>query len=228
MDDISDTITVRRRGRPGRLSREAILEATVKVLAEVSLEGFSLALVAKRLGAGVMSLYTYFPSRDSLLLAAADEIYARFEPPAPRENWKDEVRDWMWATVRLFDRYPTAVKLSTWDGHVSPAWLRSWFPIVSLIERQNLKGPQLAFVMSWFSTASMSFIVAQMSSPQNRQPDAIIHIRALDRDVQRLATDLWLDFETLERDALLEFGFDNIIDGLERFVTTNCRDIPGN
>jgi len=208
----------RKRGRPSRLSREAVVEAALAILADVPLEGFSMALVAKRLGAGVMSLYTYFPSRDAMLLAVAEDIYTRFERPSPRETWQDEVRDWMWATVRLFDRYPVAIKLSAWDGHVSPAWLRTWFPIVRLIKRQGLDGPKLAFAVSWFSTASMSFIVTQMGSPGHRRRDSIVHIGALDREDQQLASTLWLDFETVDRDAALEFGFDAIIGGLARLI----------
>lgn len=217
-EEVADASAPRRRGRPSRLSREAVVDAALALLADVPLEGFSMALLAKRLGAGVMSLYTYFPSRDALLLAVAEDIYRRFERPPPREVWQDDVRDWMWATVRLFDRYPVAIKLSAWDGHVSPAWLRTWFPIVRLIKRQGLSGPHLAFAVSWFSTASMSFIVTQMRSPRHRRRDSIIHIGALDREDQQLAAALWLDFETIDRDASLKFGFDAIISGLARLV----------
>lgn len=204
-------------GKParGRLSREAIVEAGLALLETQSLEEFSLARLAARLGAGVMSLYTYFPSRDALMLALADEIFARFEVPAVQPRWQDTVRAWLWATVAHLDRHPVALKLKRWEGHVSPAWLRTWFPMVTLLKRQGLDGRELAFAMSWFTTSAMGFIKAQLASPAMRQQGTLHFIDQLDEPDQRLAADLWFDLKSLDRDATLAFGFDTLVLGLE-------------
>lgn len=210
-----------RRGRPSRLSREAVLDAAIALLEQGGLEGFTLAALAKRLDAGVMSLYTYFPNRDALLLAVSDAIYSRFQYPKPCSHWQDEMRGWMWAVVDLFDRYPVAVKLSMWDGHVSPAWLRTWMPLVNLLKRQGLEGSRLAFALSWFTTATLGFITAQRQSPGNRRSETLAHIATLEPAEQRLASELWLDFEAIDRNATLEFGFNNILLGIERFINAD-------
>lgn len=207
-----------RRGRPSRLSRELILAEALVVLTETPLNEFSLSLVAKRVGATVMSLYTYFPSRDALLLALAEDVFRRFEAPAPAEHWRGEIAGWLWATVHHLDRYPVALKLSMWDGHVSPGWLRTWLPIAALLRAQGLEGSALAFAMSWFTTTAMGFISAQMTSPANRQRSAIAYIEDLPAGDQRLAAELWLDLGELNRDDMLAYGFRNILDGLEALV----------
>lgn len=216
--DETAVATPRRRGRPSRLSHDIVIEEAISLLAEVGLSGFSLAPLAKRLNAGVMSLYTYFPNREALLLAVADAIYARFEIPQPNAAWQAEMRDWMWAIVDLFDRYPVAVQLSMWDGHVSPAWLRTWMPLALMLRQQKLEGKRLAFALSWFTTATLAFIASQMRSPENRRTETLAHIIAFEPDEQRFAVDLWLEFERLDRQAVLSFGFDNIISGLERLI----------
>jgi len=207
-----------RRGRPSRLSREMILAEALAVLTDTPLSEFSLSLVAKRVNATVMSLYTYFPSRDALLLALADDVFRRFERPATAAHWRDQIEGWLWATVHHLDRYPVALKLSMWDGHISPGWLRTWLPIAALMRAQGLEGRALAFAMSWFTTTAMGFITAQMASPGNRQRSAIAYIDDLPQNDQRLAAELWLDLGELNRDDMLTYGFRNILDGLEALV----------
>lgn len=216
--------TPRRRGRPRRLSREVIISAAISLLDEVGLEGFSLTPLAKRLEAGVMSLYTYFPNRDLLLLAVADAIYARFEPPPASAVWQDELRGWMWAVVDLFDRYPVAVQLSMWNGRVSPAWLRTWIPLATLLRQQKLEGRHLAFALSWFTTATLGFLSSQRQSPDNRRVETLAHSATLEPLLRQSVLELWSDFESVERDAVLAFGFDNIIDGMARLIQSG--DVP--
>ena len=216
--DGAGSTVARRRGRPRRLSREAVVSAAISLLTEVGLDGFSLAPLAKRLDAGVMSLYTYFPNRELLLLAAADAIYARFDPPRSTADWREELRGWMWAVVDLFDRYPVAVQLSMWNGHVSPAWLRTWVPLATLLKQHNLDGQRLAFALSWFTNAALGFISSQRHSPAYRRVETIAHTAAMEPPLQQLASELWSDFETVDRDATLTFGFENIINGMERLM----------
>lgn len=216
----------RRRGRPRRLSREVIVSAAITHLSEVGLERFSLAPLAKRLDAGVMSLYTYFPNRELLLLAVADAIYARFEPPLASAAWQDELRGWMWAVVDLFDRYPVAVHLSMWNGHVSPAWLRTWAPLVMLLRRHNLEGQRLAFALSWFTTATLGFLSSQMQSPDNRRVETLAYSAALEPSLRQNVLELWSDFESIDRDAVLTFGFDHIIEGMKRLIQSEHVPLP--
>lgn len=205
---------VSRRGRKPRLSSEAIMRAASQMIAEGGVRDFSMPKLAKALSVGVMSLYTYFPSRDDLLIALSEDVFSRFEMPEFGLDWKEAVNAWLWAMVRHFDRNPEALALIKWSDHVSTGWLRRWFPIAVLLKKQGLKGPRLAFAMSWFTNISFGFISSQLSSPERRRAEALTHIDRLDADGRRLATELWLDFCDLDRDELLEFGFRKIVEDL--------------
>lgn len=211
-------IPARGRGRPSRLSHEAIIFAALALLDEMSIDRFSMGLLAKSLGAGVMTLYNYFPSRDALLIAVADEIYSRFDYPTKGARWQDEIRQWMWATVDLFNRYPVAMKLSLWDGHASPGWLRTWIPVVELIKAQGLEGPDLAFAVRWFTTSSLGFITAQPPRPRHSIGRTTAHIDALTPHEAAILQDLQRDLLEVDRDAALTYGFTHIITGLERII----------
>jgi AcrR family transcriptional regulator len=212
---------VSRRGRKPRLSSAAIIEAASQMVAKGGIRDFSMPKLAKALSVGVMSLYTYFPSRDDLLNALSEDVFSRFEMPDFSLDWKGNIHAWLWAMVRHFDQNPEALALIKWNDHVSTGWLRRWFPIAVLLKQQGLKGPALAFAMSWFTNISFGFISSQLSSPERRRAEALAHIDQLDADGRRLATELWLDFCDLDRDELLEFGFRKIVEDLADLADEN-------
>jgi hypothetical protein len=113
-----------------------------------------------------------------------------------------------------------------WNGHVSPAWLRTWAPLATLLRQQKLEGQRLAFALSWFTTATLGFISSQRQSPENRRAETLAHAATLEPSLQQLASELWADFESVDRDAALTFGFDNIINGMERLIRSDQVPLP--
>jgi AcrR family transcriptional regulator len=59
-----------------------IVRAGVDVADGAGLEALSMRRVAERLGVGAMSLYTYVPGRQELLLLMVDEVYGELSDPA--------------------------------------------------------------------------------------------------------------------------------------------------
>jgi len=207
------------RNKRNHLSREMIVAEAVEMLKEGSLAALSLRGLANRLGVGVMSLYTHFPSRDALLNGVADHVFSLFEPPPQRDPWQEYIRAWLWATYRLFERYPVAPRVIFWDGRVCSAWLKTWLPVASLLKKEGLEGQDLAFAMDWFGTSGMSFIQSQMDAPITRQPSVLAFLAELNSDEQRLALELWSGFPNDDSTAILTFGFEQIIQGMETLLT---------
>ena len=223
--DLLTALKPDKRGRKPRLSRAMITAEALQMLTEAPLEAFTLARLAKRLNAGVMSLYTYFSSRDELLDAVAEQIFAGFEAPAAEGVWQDVMLDWLWATQRLLDQYPVVLKVIFWDGHHSPAWLKFWWlPIAALFKRQGLDNQETAFAMNWFTTSAIGMMVAQAGSAQRKQPSVIARIAPLDADQQRLAAELWFCLGEVDRRDALAFGFRNLIAGLEKIIEKTVKN----
>ncbi|HLG89566.1 MAG TPA: TetR family transcriptional regulator [Alphaproteobacteria bacterium] len=209
-----------------RLNREAIVAEAVAMVSEGALEALTLRGLAERLGTSPMSLYTYFRSRDALLNALADHVFALFEVPPSAGTWQDDVRNWLHATYNHFLQHPIAPKVIVWDGHVCPAWLKTWFPIARLLKEQGLEGQRLAFAMSWFTTAAMGFITSRIDSPAKHKLSMIAHIEGLDETDERLAVELWLHFQNVDQKAALEFGFDVLVRGLEAIIRGESPWLP--
>jgi len=73
------------RGRPGHLTRETIVREALRIPAEE----FSLGRLAESLGVSPQSLYHYFPSKESIASAMAEEVN-RTVPVTSRDlPWRD-------------------------------------------------------------------------------------------------------------------------------------------
>ncbi|MFZ0088681.1 MAG: TetR/AcrR family transcriptional regulator C-terminal domain-containing protein [Solirubrobacteraceae bacterium] len=74
----------RRRGRPPRIDREAVLDAATRLLDGEGVEALTMRRLASELGVSVMAPYRYVGSKDELLMVLLDRLAARLVyPPRP-------------------------------------------------------------------------------------------------------------------------------------------------
>ena len=205
------------RGRPARLSQEQVIEAAMSLFEDDGPGAFSMANVAKRLGASTMSLYTYFPSRDALLDAVADRVFQLFTPPLPSECWRAQVQAWLRALREHFQRHPIAMEILDWQGHVPPAWLRIWAPILHSLEGEGLRDEGLSITFGWFMTAAVGVIVAQLHAAA-AQVASDEGGGAGSSPADTAALDVWRGVAKLSPDERSEFAFDRLLDGLETCI----------
>jgi AcrR family transcriptional regulator len=96
-------LPARTAGRPPRIRSEQIVAAAI----EIGLADLTLAAVAKRLGVSTQALYRYFPDRESLVDAVAEELVRRFPiPPSEGEDWAEWAFRFAHALRRLFEALP--------------------------------------------------------------------------------------------------------------------------
>lgn len=82
-----------RRGRRPAFSREAITAAAVALADAEGLEAVTMRRVAERVGAGVMSLYSYAPDKETLLELMVDHVSGELPTaPAHTGDWRADLR----------------------------------------------------------------------------------------------------------------------------------------
>jgi AcrR family transcriptional regulator len=219
----SEPIASRRRaGRPSRLSRELIISTTLEMLGEIGLEQFSVAKLGKRLGASPMSLYTYFPSRDALLDATAEQAFLLFEMPERSGRWQDFVLAWLRSVALHFERFPVALQVIAWDEHVSVGWLHVLLPLLRVFAEDEPDAERRAMIQAWFTTASIGLIHAHINGPKrvgDFPDDALDPFPPEDRELLRQV----YRGGSPATNWKLEFGFRNIIAGLEALFASSGR-----
>lgn len=113
------------RGRRTALSREAIVDAALRVLDRDGLEGLSMRRVADELDAGAASLYWHVASKDVLLTMVIDRVTGEIELPEPDpEHWEQQLRALAHEARAVFRRHPGIAQASMGRVPLGPNILR--------------------------------------------------------------------------------------------------------
>ena len=222
-DKAADAKPVRRAaspGRPARLSREMILEKSVELLAEHSIEGFTLARVADALDTVSMALYNYFPSREALLNAVADHICKQFRMPKakPGQSWQDTLRAWLWAVKKHAEKNPVIFKIMGVDGRTSAGWLSITYTVGKTLHDQGLRGRELAAAVWLFCSQAIGLLLSEYGQGSFRTSISLSHVEQLGPEQQAFFLELRSYHIPLTTEELLEEGFNDLIAGLERKI----------
>ncbi|HEY2562455.1 MAG TPA: TetR/AcrR family transcriptional regulator [Acidimicrobiales bacterium] len=97
-----------RAGRPPRpeLSREAVIDAALVVLAEVGPDGLTMRRVATELGTAAASLYGYVANKEELIELVVDRVFAEVPiPDVDTDDWQAESKRYMLDCRDAFARH---------------------------------------------------------------------------------------------------------------------------
>lgn len=211
----------RARGRPARLSREAVLEKAMELLASVStVEELTMTRIAQELGAVPMALYTYFPNREALIEALSAETFSGFTYTAcPDDPWQERLRGWLQALQTYLQRFPHLRRSIGWNNNVavSSTWPKLVLPVLDVLIEQGLREQRLALAFNWFVESAMGFLILISRSAGYRQQFVSTPFGHLGDDDQQKLMLLLPYLNTSSSDALIELGFQSLINQLERF-----------
>src|ERR1700761_1154812 len=101
----------RRRGRPAKLSRAAVVAAALALLDRDGVEALTMRRLGAELGVEAMSLYRHVPSRDALLDALADRLAPEMDAPDSGADWAEALRALAAELRAAGRRHPAAFEL---------------------------------------------------------------------------------------------------------------------
>ena len=170
--------TGRRSGRADRptLSREAIVEAALRIIDEEGFEAVSMRRVAQEFGTGAASLYAYVASKDELLDLVVDHVMgearlSEVEPDADVDAWIEQVKEAMRGYYRIISSHRDLAKAFMGRIPFGPNGLRTVEDMLRLLRAHGLPDYIAAFMGDLFSQYLVgSAIEANMW--RERFPDA--------------------------------------------------------
>ena len=116
-----------RQRRPARtpLTREAIVDAALRVLDREGAAALSMRRVAEELGTGPASLYWHVANKDDLVNLIVDRVAGEVPLPEPDPGrWQEQLRERGLEIKRVFDRHPGVAALTLGRVPVGPNLLR--------------------------------------------------------------------------------------------------------
>jgi AcrR family transcriptional regulator len=211
----------KRKGVRAQLTRQAVIEAAVRVADERGIEALSMRNLAEALGVEAMSLYNHVANKDDLLDRMVDAVIAEVALPKAGGDWKAAMRTRANSAQEMLLRHPWASVLIASRINVGPAMLRYveatigclreagfscamadrvWNALDSYIYGFTLLKANFPLVASEHAEAARRFLPML---PAGDYP----HMRALAEEVIAGRHSGELDFR---------FGLELILDGLER------------
>jgi len=211
----------RPRGRPPRLSEQAIIDKTMELLTSHSADDISMAMVAESLAIPTMSLYNYFANHAALLNAVSDYAFSLFKFPRSQlqKPWQEALLAWLWALQEHFDRHPVAIKIVSVEGQASLAWTKVMTPAMEVLKGLGLKDSALTFAIAWFTSETIGLMMIESSAHPSRQVYAQREVfPGLNGDAQADHLLLKKHIGKIRRDDILNFGFRSAIRALEQLI----------
>jgi len=108
----------------GGLTKMRVVTEAVRLADREGVHGLSMRRLASELGAGAMSLYHYVASRDDLLDAMVDVVFAEIELPSDDTDWQSAMRQQAHSAREALARHPWAIGLMESRTTPGPANLR--------------------------------------------------------------------------------------------------------
>ncbi len=117
------------------LSKQRVVEEAIRLADGEGVHGLSMRRLAGALGAGAMSLYHYVASKEELLDAMVDAVFAEIQLPPAQMDWQSAMRQRAISTRQVLSRHPWAIGLLESRTSPGPANLRHHEAVTACLRR---------------------------------------------------------------------------------------------
>ena len=153
----------RRRGRPAKLSVEAIVAAALTLLDREGAEALTMRRVGGELGVEAMSLYRHVADRAALLAAIADRLASEIAPRPRGEDWGDALRGLAGDLRSSARRHPAAFGLVGTSVLNTPNVLGPVEDVLAALRRGGFTPARAIFAYRLVSTYARGYALAELA-----------------------------------------------------------------
>jgi TetR/AcrR family transcriptional regulator, tetracycline repressor protein len=128
------------------LSREAIVDAALKIIDEQGFSALSMRAVAQALGTGPASLYAHVANKEQLVDLVMDRVYGEFEVPQPgAAPWQEQVKEFARSGVRALLAHRGLAAATLGGPPMGPNGLRVMEAGLALVRAAGLPDELVAY-----------------------------------------------------------------------------------
>ena len=219
--------------RSGRepLSREQIVEATIRFVDREGLDALSMRRLGQELGAGATSLYWHIKNRDQLLDLVLDEIMGevRAEVP-PAQAWRDQLAEVARAMRRVLVRHRHLASLLGERPTLGPNALEGLEWLMGTLRHDGFgvldSALAVNLIVNWASGYAVFECRDPISGPNISPDERQASVEAIGAMLASLPADRFpnvvaMATETshLTADDQFEYGLARMLDGIEAHLT---------
>jgi AcrR family transcriptional regulator len=212
-------VAPRRRGPRPRHTRQEVVRAAVALADAEGLDAVTIRAVARRLGTGVMSLYSYVPDKQTLVYDMVEEVSGELGLPEPAGHWRADMHLLAGAQRALLRRHPWLIEATSHLQPLGPGTLAVLEFALGALEPTGLPA---AARLEAFAMVN-GFVIALVRTERAAVPDPAQAAAQVVRLQELLATGKYPRFAAAlgeggpaAADPAAQFGplLDRILDGL--------------
>lgn len=203
--------------RRGRITREMIVRAALRLMDAEGLEAVTMRRVAHELGVEAMSLYHHVRDKEDLLGGAIEAVMAEFPVPEDHPDWREAVRRTARAWRELLKAHPHVITLMAHrrEPLLVPAVLRALEHAFAVLGRAGLPEAEAVSAFRALNSYIQGFVLAEVAHLFGGEAElpAEVDLAAVGAELPALAAHLPY-LVRCDFDAEFERGLDLILRGL--------------
>lgn len=212
-----------------QLTRERVLKTAVALADREGIDAVTMRRLARKLGAGAMSLYYHVPDKDALLDGMVDLVFGEIELPPSDLDWKAALRRRAISSREALRRHPWAVGRMEATKAPGPADLRLHDAVLGCLRRAGFSIEMAIQAYSVQDAYIYGFALQERTLPVGGRENFAKAARKRAREVESRFEDVARLYPNLaevvggyvakhgyDAAAAFEAGLDVILDGLER------------
>jgi AcrR family transcriptional regulator len=206
-----------------RLTRQRVLEAAIALADEAGRQALSMRKLGEALGVEAMSLYGHVASKDDLLDAMVDEVFAEIDLAADARSWRTAMRRRAISARDVLSRHPWAVPLMQSRTTPGPNTLGHHDALIGRLRGAGFSVVLTAHALSVLDAYVYGFAMQEKSLPFEGEQQTQ---EVAEQILSAMPVEMFPHLIELAREHVLqpgydygqefEWGLDLVLDGLDR------------
>jgi AcrR family transcriptional regulator len=202
----------RARGQRAGLTRQAVLEAAVRLVDREGIKALSMRRLGAELGVEAMTLYHHVPNKSALLDGMIEQIVAEAVPPEfGAATWREDLRAYAHALMAALAAHPHAVPLLLSRPAMTPRNLRTMEAVVAMLHEAGFPLRRTLDILY-----SLTGFVVGQAAAQAGGVDGAGELASLDADAYPLLVEAAREAGEDAAEGRFEFALDALLSGYER------------
>jgi AcrR family transcriptional regulator len=209
------------RRRRGGLSRGQIAHAALEIVDHEGLDALTMQRVAEAVGAGTMTLYGYYRSKDELLDAVVDAAVEEGVPATGGASWRDQLHELAHVAHDMLNRHPALVQIRLRQPVLRPESLRFGEAALKILFGAGFDAREATQAFRLLFTYVFGFAgLSPEQTAEQAKRQAAVAIAALPPERFPHLTEAAAEAATaMAGEEQFEYGLERILDGLEASLT---------
>lgn len=201
----------RARGQRAGLTRQAVLEAALRLVDQEGLKALSMRRLGVELGVEAMTVYHHVPNKTALLDGVIEQVVAEAAPPEfGAATWRKDLSAYAHALSAVLAAHPNTVPLLLSQPAMTPRLLRTLEAVVGMLHEAGFPLPRALDV----AYSLTSFVVGHAAAQTGNVGGADTMV-SLDPDAYPLLVGAARELGEDAAQARFTFALDALLSGFE-------------